>query len=70
VHEGKRSCTGACQTPAKDSLMDKSMQWKMHEREKCEAEGECPLPRDFKWFTPCENGTAGEYPCNDVDLSP
>lgn len=65
---GRRHCEGSCLRAASSSLMSQTMKHKIADRAACEADGECPTVRAAASLTPCADGLAGEYPCNDVDM--
>lgn len=44
------------------------MRIKEEEFKKCKAEHRCPIATPAMRNTPCVNGKAGEYDCNNVDL--
>eukprot|EP00036_Acanthoecidae_sp_10tr_P010611 CAMPEP_0182925300 /NCGR_PEP_ID=MMETSP0105_2-20130417/9163_1 /TAXON_ID=81532 ORGANISM="Acanthoeca-like sp., Strain 10tr" /NCGR_SAMPLE_ID=MMETSP0105_2 /ASSEMBLY_ACC=CAM_ASM_000205 /LENGTH=467 /DNA_ID=CAMNT_0025063143 /DNA_START=25 /DNA_END=1428 /DNA_ORIENTATION=+ len=61
-------CVGACQQPAKKSLMHQVMKEKIRAHNECVAASECPLNKPFVADLKCVDGKAGEYDCNKVDL--
>ena len=48
--------------------MEHMMKLKMQHHAQCLAAGECPRNRAHMPQTKCENGMAGQYECNKVDL--
>jgi len=72
VYMSKKHCTGACQNMDHNSIMHRKKNNPMHEKalfwEKCHEEHLCPYVTPNQGYTKCENGFAGEYPCNNMDL--
>merc|ERR1712018_456352 len=58
----------ACRATPFHPRMEELMRRKLQERSACKAAGECPRNRPFMAETKCQNGMAGDYECNNIDM--
>ena len=57
-----------CRQVPRHTRMEHMMKLKMEHHAQCLAAGECPRNRAHMAEVKCENGMAGNYECNNIDL--